>query len=177
MQRRRKSARTIAPTFFSKEKRPLRLNSKKKTRPRPLDLDIAHLLLFPFSLLLNRTYADAVGPENAAKYQTLVFLAGSASAEFFADVGLCPFEAVKVKVQTVPGFARGLSDGMPKFIATEGVGGLYKGLTPLWGRQIPYTMMKFAAFENTVMVRRMEREEEVRERERERDYRKTKTKN
>jgi solute carrier family 25 phosphate transporter 3 len=99
-----------------------------------------------------RTYADAVGPEAAAKYQTLVFLAGSASAEFFADVGLCPFEAVKVKVQTVPGYARGLSDGMPKFISQEGLGGLYKGLTPLWGRQIPYTMMKFAAFENTVQA-------------------------
>ena len=27
---------------------------------------------------------------------------------------------------------------------------LYKGLQPLWGRQIPYTMMKFACFENTV---------------------------
>ena len=27
---------------------------------------------------------------------------------------------------------------------------LYKGLKPLWGRQIPYTMMKFACFENTV---------------------------
>lgn len=37
-----------------------------------------------------------VGPENAKKYQTLVFLAGSASAEFFADIGLCPWEAVKV---------------------------------------------------------------------------------
>ena len=36
------------------------------------------------------------GPENAAKYQTLLFLAGSASAEFFADIGLCPWEAVKV---------------------------------------------------------------------------------
>ena len=67
-------------------------------------------------------------------------------------MGLCPFEAVKVKVQTVPGFAKGLSDGMPKFIAQEGVGGLYKGLTPLWGRQIPYTMMKFAAFENVVQA-------------------------
>ena len=37
-----------------------------------------------------------VGEENAKKYKTLVFLAGSASAEFFADIGLCPFEAVKV---------------------------------------------------------------------------------
>ena len=26
----------------------------------------------------------------------------------------------------------------------------YKGLVPLWMRQIPYTMMKFAAFERTV---------------------------
>jgi len=26
----------------------------------------------------------------------------------------------------------------------------YKGIVPLWGRQIPYTMMKFACFERTV---------------------------
>lgn len=28
--------------------------------------------------------------------------------------------------------------------------GFYKGLSPLWMRQVPYTMVKFAAFENTV---------------------------
>ena len=27
---------------------------------------------------------------------------------------------------------------------------LYKGIAPLWGRQIPYTMMKFASFETIV---------------------------
>ena len=43
-------------------------------------------------------YAEMAGPEMAAKYQTILFLAGSASAEFFADIGLCPFEAVKVGV-------------------------------------------------------------------------------
>jgi len=26
----------------------------------------------------------------------------------------------------------------------------YKGIVPLWGRQIPYTMMKFACFERTL---------------------------
>ena len=51
--------------------------------------------------------------------------------------------ASQVKVQTVPGYARGIADGLPKFVQQEGVGGLFKGLTPLWGRQIPYTMMKF----------------------------------
>ena len=34
-------------------------------------------------------------------------------------------------------------DGFPKFVALEGYGGLFKGLVPLWGRQVPYTMMKF----------------------------------
>ncbi|QQP55256.1 Uncharacterized protein FKW44_008387, partial [Caligus rogercresseyi] len=32
----------------------------------------------------------------------------------------------------------------------SGVSGFYKALVPLWGRQIPYTMMKFACFERTV---------------------------
>jgi len=32
----------------------------------------------------------------------------------------------------------------------DGVWRLYKGLQPLWGRQIPYTMMKFASFERVV---------------------------
>lgn len=34
----------------------------------------------------------------------------------------------------------------------EGAGALFKGLGALWGRQIPYTMMKFGAFENTVTL-------------------------
>lgn len=107
---------------------------------------------FGFYEYFKKTYADMAGEENAKKYQTLIFLAGSASAEFIADVALCPFEAVKVKVQTVPGFAKGFSDGLPRFVALEGVSGLFKGVVPLWGRQIPYTMMKFACFENTVMA-------------------------
>lgn len=65
-------------------------------------------------------YSDIAGPEYATKYKTLIYLAGSASSEFIADVALCPFEAVKVRVQTQPGFARGLSDGLPKIVKSEG---------------------------------------------------------
>ncbi|KAL9279390.1 Mitochondrial phosphate carrier protein 3 [Arabidopsis thaliana] len=105
---------------------------------------------FGFYEYFKKTYSDLAGPEYTAKYKTLIYLAGSASAEIIADIALCPFEAVKVRVQTQPGFARGMSDGFPKFIKSEGYGGLYKGLAPLWGRQIPYTMMKFASFETIV---------------------------
>ncbi|XP_011002100.1 PREDICTED: mitochondrial phosphate carrier protein 3, mitochondrial-like [Populus euphratica] len=105
---------------------------------------------YGFYEFFKKYYSDIAGPEYAAKYKTLIYLAGSASAEIIADVALCPMEAVKVRVQTQPGFARGLADGMPKFIRAQGYSGLYRGIVPLWGRQIPYTMMKFASFENIV---------------------------
>lgn len=77
-------------------------------------------------------------------------MGASASAEVIADVALAPWEAVKVRVQTTQGYAKGLSDGLPKMIKAEGMGTLFKGIAPLWGRQVPYTIMKFTAFESTV---------------------------
>lgn len=75
---------------------------------------------FGFYEFFKKYYSDLAGAENAAKYKTLIYLAGSASAEVIADVALCPFEAVKVRVQTQPGFARGMADGFPKFVRSEG---------------------------------------------------------
>jgi len=96
-------------------------------------------------------YSDLVGTENATNYKTSLYLAASASAEFIADLALCPFEAVKVRMQTtIPPFATGTFNGISTITAKEGFAGLYKGLYPLWGRQIPYTMMKFASFETIV---------------------------
>ncbi|GLJ36597.1 hypothetical protein SUGI_0735720 [Cryptomeria japonica] len=91
-------------------------------------------------------YADIVGPKN----KTLICMAGSASAEFIADIALCPFEAVKLRVQTHPDMTQGFVQAFADLWATQGYNGFYKGLLPLWGRQIPYTMVKFACFEKTV---------------------------
>jgi len=108
--------------------------------------------MFKFGLyeVFKHIYADAIGEENAFLWRTSLYLAASASAEFFADIALCPMESVKVRIQTMPGFARTLREGAPKIFREEGFNGFYKGLVPLWGRQIPYTMMKFACFERTV---------------------------
>jgi len=93
-------------------------------------------------------YGDRLAPNTN---KTIVYLAASASAEFFADMALCPFEAIKVRMQTtLPPFASTLREGWSKVVASEGYAGLYKGLFPLWGRQIPYTMVKFATFESAV---------------------------
>lgn len=106
---------------------------------------------YGFYEFFKKTYSDMAGPENAYKYKTALYLSASASAEFLADIALCPFEAIKVRMQgTIPAAYTGTLNGFSKITAAEGVGGLYKGLYPLWGRQIPYTMMKFASFETIV---------------------------
>merc|ERR1712008_302354 len=85
---------------------------------------------------------------------TGLYLAASASAEFFADIALSPMGACKVRIQTsaVGTFPTTLRGAFPKILAAEGINGFYKSLVPLWGRQIPYTMMKFACFEKTVVA-------------------------
>ncbi|XP_063383443.1 solute carrier family 25 member 3-like [Cydia fagiglandana] len=95
-------------------------------------------------------YSEIVGEENAYLYRTGVYLAAAASAEMIADIALCPFEATKVRMQTTPGYTSQMRKAMPHMLSTEGLGVFFKGLVPLWGRQVPYTMMKFSSFEKTV---------------------------
>ncbi|KAH0560031.1 Mitochondrial phosphate carrier protein 3, mitochondrial [Trichoglossum hirsutum] len=74
--------------------------------------------------IFKKWYSDLAGAENAYRYKTSLYLAASASAEFIADIALCPFEAVKVRIQTtIPPFARGTFNGISKVTATEGWGG------------------------------------------------------
>jgi len=108
------------------------------------------LCKFGFYEAFKILYSDLMGEENAYLYRTGLYLAASASAEFFADIALSPMEAVKVRIQTMPGFASTLREAAPIIYRQEGFNGFYKSLVPLWMRQIPYTMMKFACFERTV---------------------------
>jgi len=106
---------------------------------------------FGFYEMFKDVYKAALG-EKAAQYQTVGFLVSSACAEVIADVLLCPWEALKVRMQTSePGtFPVTAREGWPKIMNSEGWAGFYKGIKPLWMRQVPYTMVKFGAFENTV---------------------------
>ncbi|KAA2225137.1 MC/SLC25 family protein, partial [Salinarimonas soli] len=108
------------------------------------------LCKFGFYEVFKVAYAGMLDDETAYTYRTFVYLAASASAEFIADIALSPMEAAKVRIQTMPGFASTLREAWPKMVKNEGYGTFYKGLVPLWGRQIPYTMMKFACFERTL---------------------------
>lgn len=108
---------------------------------------------FGFYEIFKDLYADLVGEEYAFKYRSIVYGFASASAELIADVALCPMEAVKVRMQTsLPeaAFPTTFGPALAKISKDEGFRGFYKGLAPLWGRQVPYTVVKFVAFESVV---------------------------
>jgi len=100
-------------------------------------------------------YMNAAGEELSTNYKPLIWLAGSASAEVFADIALCPLEMTKVKIQTSPSgtfptaFGAALSEMSKTKVETRYPFG---SLVPLWSRQIPYTMAKFFFFEKIVSL-------------------------
>jgi solute carrier family 25 phosphate transporter 3 len=105
-------------------------------------------------------YKKILGEDFVANNPKIYYAMCSGSAEFFADILLCPWETVKLKVQTVGigdwlegksnGYAGTLREGLPKIHAEEGLAGFFGILRPLWARQIPYTIIKFVAFEDFI---------------------------
>ncbi|KAK0409272.1 hypothetical protein QR680_004448 [Steinernema hermaphroditum] len=100
--------------------------------------------------VFKKKYAQWLGPENAYTYRTLLYLASASSAEAVADVFLAPFIATKVRMQTTPGSPSQMRLVLPLIYRKEGLAGLYKGLPPLWMRQIPFTTAKFVFFERSL---------------------------
>jgi len=100
-------------------------------------------------------YGGLAGEENAKKYKGLIWCAASASAEFFADIALCPLEMIKVKVQTSPAgtFPTAFGPALAAMRANAAETRFpFGSLTPLWSRQIPYTVAKFYFFEKCVQL-------------------------
>jgi len=100
-------------------------------------------------------YSNLAGQDNAKKYKGVIWLAGSASAEVFADIALCPMEMVKVKVQTSPAgtWPTSLAAATQAMIANKADTRFpFGSVIPLWSRQVPYTMAKFYFFEKVVQL-------------------------
>ncbi|KAJ7128612.1 mitochondrial carrier protein [Mycena epipterygia] len=113
--------------------------------------------MFKYGLyeIFKDAYMNLAGEGLAERYKPVIWLAGSASAEIFADIALCPLEMTKVKIQTSPSgtfptkFGPALKQMYPLRAETRYPFG---SLVPLWSRQVPYTMAKFFIFEKTVQL-------------------------
>jgi solute carrier family 25 phosphate transporter 3 len=88
-----------------------------------------------------------LGYETASNNRTAVYLVSAATAEFFADIALCPLEATRIRLVSQPDFAGGLVSGFSKILRNEGVMSFYSGFGPILFKQVPYTMAKFVVYE------------------------------
>jgi solute carrier family 25 phosphate transporter 3 len=64
--------------------------------PTMVGYSMQGLCKFGFYEVFKNTYSGLIGEENTYLYRTSLYLAASASAEFFADIALSPMECVKV---------------------------------------------------------------------------------
>lgn len=102
--------------------------------------------MFKFGLyeLFKDQYMNLAGEELTNKYKPAIWLAGSASAEVFADIALCPLEMTKVKIQTSPtgtfptAFGAALAEMSRTKVETRYPFG---SLVPLWSRQVSFVLL------------------------------------
>jgi solute carrier family 25 phosphate transporter 3 len=94
-----------------------------------------------------------VGPDTAYEYRGLLYVASAASAEAIADVLMCPWEMIRVRVQTSPKgtFPVKLRPALREMLRHRELYNFpFGSLGPLMGRQIPATVVNFYTFENIV---------------------------
>ncbi|KAF5507212.1 Mitochondrial phosphate carrier protein [Colletotrichum aenigma] len=94
----------------------------------------------------------AGGPDKAVDKRTAIYLGASATAEFFADILLCPLEATRIRLVSQRGFANGLTSGFMRLAREEGFKGFYSGFVPLLFKQVPYAVGQFSVHEAAVEV-------------------------
>lgn len=103
--------------------------------------------------LIKDNMSRTLGPEKATQYQSLVYIVSAGSAEAIADIFMCPWEMLKVKVQTSkPGsFPSNFRPALESMIQQrKNLNFPFGSLTPLWSRQVMFTVANFVTFEYTV---------------------------
>jgi solute carrier family 25 phosphate transporter 3 len=97
--------------------------------------------MFKYGLyeIFKDTYMNLAGEEASNKYKPAIWLAGSASAEVFADIALCPLEMTKVKIQTsaTGTFPTAFGAALAEMRKTKAETRFpFGSLGPLWSRQV-----------------------------------------
>ncbi|KAI1390402.1 mitochondrial phosphate carrier protein [Hypoxylon trugodes] len=100
-----------------------------------------------------KKFIDLTGSqEKATQRRTAIYLGASATAEFFADIALCPLEATRIRLVSQRGFASGMVGGFMRLAREEGFKGFYSGFVPLLFKQVPYAVGQFSVHEAAVEV-------------------------
>jgi solute carrier family 25 phosphate transporter 3 len=92
------------------------------------------------------------GPNYTKEYRQLIYVSSAGCAEAIADILMCPWEQLRVKVQTSPNntFPTKLRPALLAMISNRTHP--FGALRTLWMRQVPATITNFFVFENAVQT-------------------------
>jgi len=94
------------------------------------------------------TWAAAVSSIQSLNSKTLGFFMCGTVSGIAASVMLCPMEALRIRLVAEPDFAPGgWVEGGMKMLKYEGVRGLWKGMSAMMSKQVPYTVTKNVSFD------------------------------
>ena len=104
--------------------------------------------------LIKDNITRTLGQEQATNNKTVIYMVSAGCAEAIADVFMCPWEMLKVKVQTSQPCESFPTRFRPAlFVMIKQRHDLkfpFGSLTPLWSRQVIGTVANFVTFEHTV---------------------------
>jgi solute carrier family 25 (mitochondrial phosphate transporter), member 3 len=102
---------------------------------------------FGLTELFKRLFLEVAGPEFATFYPFAILLLASMSAAFFGAVAVTPFEALRIRSVTTPGFKQDLVGSFVQVAQEGSLTELFAGLGPAVIGEIPFMMTKFAIFD------------------------------
>ncbi|XP_056671082.1 phosphate carrier protein, mitochondrial-like [Monodelphis domestica] len=118
--------------------------------PTLLGFSMQGFVKFSLYEMFKHRLSRRLSEEGFYVWRTAVYMLAATGAGFFASLVLLPMDIVKMRMQTQPNFPGMLRQAMPKVWSQEGPMAFYRGLGPLWMRQMPYTVVKFACYERTL---------------------------
>ncbi|CAE7226816.1 mcfN [Symbiodinium natans] len=99
--------------------------------------------VFPGYELFKRKLMEVVGPRKAVSLRVPTILLAGAMATFFACIGVCPAEAIRIRTVAERGFR-------PEFLSS--FHHLFAGFPPLLLRQVFFGMAKFLVFDTVAAM-------------------------
>jgi hypothetical protein len=103
-------------------------------------------------ITVQRSLRRALGVDEDGRPSIRWEIALGAMTGVFTSIAICPFEVLKVRLQLEHGGSSkagsGLAAEVRRLVAGEGVGGLYRGIVPLIGRDVPFNALFYGSYES-----------------------------
>ena len=102
---------------------------------------------FTYSLteLIRRSLIISLGSE-AQSLEIQIILVSSAVAAVFGSFILVPFESVRIRAVSQPGYGKNIGDVLSRMVSEEGIGSLFNALPPFLLKEVPFNTAKVNFF-------------------------------